>query len=115
MREAHEYCLVHKDVLNHGFYSDAFVGPLFRERRGTRAGVFKPTTRNNRYESSYRRGARAGKLLLHGLLHRASEDHHEVQPLRNLPLQGGSCKEAVTAQAAPPCTSGDKRRRMTLL
>ncbi|KAJ1087813.1 hypothetical protein NDU88_000976 [Pleurodeles waltl] len=88
---------------------------VFRERRGTLAGVFKPTTRNNRYESSYRIGARAEKLLLHGLLHRASEDHPEVQPSRNLPLQGGSCREAVTARAAPPCASGKKRRRMTLL
>ncbi|KAJ1173147.1 hypothetical protein NDU88_004988 [Pleurodeles waltl] len=79
-----------------------------------RAGVFKPTTRNNRYESSYRGGARAGKLLLHGLLRRASEDHREVQPLRNLPLQGSSCR-AVTARAAPPRASRDERRRMTLL
>ncbi|KAJ1148614.1 hypothetical protein NDU88_001442 [Pleurodeles waltl] len=88
---------------------------VFREQRGTRGSVFKPTARNNLYESSYRRGARAGKLLLHGLLHRASEDHHEVQPLRNLPLQGGSCREAVTARAASPRASGYKRRRMTLL
>ncbi|KAJ1173024.1 hypothetical protein NDU88_004866 [Pleurodeles waltl] len=80
-----------------------------------RAGVFKPTTRNNRYESSYRRGARAGKLLLHGLLHHASEDNRKVQPLRNLPLQGGSCREAVTAWDAPPRASGDERRWMTLL
>ncbi|KAJ1153432.1 hypothetical protein NDU88_006191 [Pleurodeles waltl] len=79
------------------------------------AGVFKPTTRNKHYEASYHGGAHAGKLLLHGMLHRVSEDHREVQPLRNLPLQGGSCREAVTVRAAPPRASGDERRRMTLL
>ncbi|KAJ1161772.1 hypothetical protein NDU88_002253 [Pleurodeles waltl] len=58
----------------------AEVPCIFWERRGTRTGVFKPTTRNNRYEASYRGGARAGKLSPRGLLDRA----HRVDERRRM-------------------------------
>ncbi|KAJ1165048.1 hypothetical protein NDU88_005478 [Pleurodeles waltl] len=40
---------------------------------------------------------------------RRIQTYHEEQPLRNLLPQTGSCREAVTARAAPPCIGGSPR------